>query len=161
MPNWCEGRMKIRGKFSDVVSCLQNSFEGLKQGDNYVMVEAPENIKIHSKYIDSGVFEIRFNKTVYVKHSQRAIVSGGCDVCAQDKDSQTTAIIEIKQAWCIVAENFVEMSHDYNVDIRIQAFERGMEFYQDVIIEKGEITRDQTKEYQDWDWDCPVPDFGG
>lgn len=161
MPNWCEGRMKIRGKFSNVVSCLQNSFEGLKHGDDYVMVEAPENIKIYSEYIDSGEFEIRFNKTVYVKHSQRAFVSGSCDVCAQDKDSQTTAIIEIKQAWGIVAENYVEMSRDYNVDIRIQAFERGMEFYQDVIIEKGEIARDQTTKYQDWAWDCPVPDFGG
>ena len=161
MPNWCEGRMKVRGKFTDVVSCLQNSFVGLKYGENLSMVEAPENIKIDTDYVESGEFEISFHKIVYVKGSRRAFVEGDCFVSAKDKESQTTAVIPFKQAWAVIAENFVEMSKAYNVDIRIQAFECGMQFSQDVIIENGEIIKNEETKYENWDWDCPVPDWGG
>lgn len=161
MPNWCEGRMKVRGKFTDVVSCLQNSFEGLKYGEKFAMIEAPENIKIDSEYIEDGEFEITFQKDVYVKDSRRAFVNGDCNVYAKDKDSQTVAVIKFKQACAVIADDYVEMSKSYNVDIRIQAFECGMQFSQDVIIENGKITKDEETKYDDWDWDCPVPDFGG
>lgn len=160
MPNWCEGRIKIRGKFSDVVSCIKNSFEGVKYYKGEVL-NAPENITIDDNYISDGEFQIFFRDTVYIKNTRRAFVDGDCCIIAKNQDSQVIAVIQFKQAWAVVPENYIEMSKTYNVDIRIQAFECGMEFSQDVIIEKGKITQNNTIKYDDWGWDCPVPDWGG
>lgn len=66
-----------------------------------------------------------------------------------------------KQAWDVRAEEFTEMSAKYNVDIRIFAWEQGMQFERHVEILKGKLVADRAVHYDDWDWDCPMPWIGG
>ena len=45
--------------------------------------------------------------------------------------------------------------------MKIQGFERGMEFSQVIEIVDGEIVQDEELHYNDWNWDCPCPEMGG
>lgn len=36
-----------------------------------------------------------------------------------------------------------------------------MEFNQEVIIEHGEVIKDDVIEFDDYRWECPFPDLGG
>lgn len=47
------------------------------------------------------------------------------------------------------------------MDIRLYGFERGMEFNQEVIIENGEIVKDEEIKFDDYDWECVMPHLGG
>ena len=40
-------------------------------------------------------------------------------------------------------------------------FERGMEFSRYILIEKGELKEDKKIEYEDYVWDCVMPNLGG
>ncbi|MEW4071696.1 hypothetical protein [Bacillus cereus] len=53
------------------------------------------------------------------------------------------------------------MSKEYNVDIKIYIFGRGMEFNQDVEIYKGEIIKNVEIEFDDYMWECINPNIGG
>lgn len=71
------------------------------------------------------------------------------------------APILAKQAWAFVADNFKDLSKEFNVDFRFFGFEQGMEFCQDVEIINGEITKDEEINFDCWAWDCPMPLMGG
>lgn len=53
------------------------------------------------------------------------------------------------------------MCQEYRVDMKIEAYERGMEFGQLVEIINGEIRRNEDIEYNDYEWDCPCLTLGG
>ncbi|MGR5995465.1 hypothetical protein ACT7C9_25025 [Bacillus cereus] len=53
------------------------------------------------------------------------------------------------------------LSKEYNVDIKIYAFEKGMEFNQDVEIHKGEIIKNVEIEFDNYMWECINPNMGG
>ena len=69
--------------------------------------------------------------------------------------------MEFKAAWNVESEPYIELSKAYNVDIKIEAFERGMEFSRFVLIENGELKEDKGIEYDDYVWDCVMPNLGG
>lgn len=66
-----------------------------------------------------------------------------------------------KGAWDISSEPYINLSKQYNVDIKIEAFERGMEFSRYILIEKGELKEDKEIKYDDYVWDCVMPNLGG
>lgn len=58
-------------------------------------------------------------------------------------------------------EELLNSCKQYNVDMRIHAFERGMQFNQIIEIIDGKITKDEEVEFDDYDWDCICPNLGG
>ena len=150
MPNWIEGTMKVRGKAEDLIRFFEVGFDST--------VEKEE-------YSDCISFEIA--DFVYINRSRRAFT---LEAFEQDiftgKSGVQIALIPIRQAWSFTPyegaeQRWIDLAKEYNLDVRLQGFERGMEFYQDVEIVNGVLVRDSVEKYDNWDWECPMPLMGG
>lgn len=150
MPNWIEGTMKVRGNSENLKNFIENAIEANVGKDEY------------------GA-EVQYNvpRGSYIIGSRRAFVGEQC-YCYIDSSTgkNQTITIPIRQAWSFIScegdeSRWVNLAKEYSVDIRLQGFERGMEFYQDFAVVNGEITIDEVKKYDDWDWECPMPRLGG
>ena len=151
MPNWIEGTMKIRGKENDIAAFIVNAIESV--------------CETNDPNFDDVEFSLK--DFAYVKGSRRAFVKDGCTVFINplSKKLQTIAI-PIRQAWSFTPyegseSRWINLAKEYSVDIRLQGFECGIEFYQDFAVCNGKITIDEVKKYDDWLWDCPMPMMGG
>lgn len=49
----------------------------------------------------------------------------------------------------------------YDLDMKIFAFERGMEFTQEIELCKGKIVKDVAEEHKDYFWTVPFAGLGG
>ena len=79
-----------------------------------------------------------------------------------DREDERIILFDcFKAAWNIDPEPYEEFSKKYNIDIRIDGWERGMEFYVNLIIEHGEVTKRTEIKYDDWAWDSQMPQLGG
>ena len=156
MPNWCEGQLKIRGKIADLKNFILNGLEpvdytGANTGETSITNETETSFM--TSYIENPV---------WLKDTRRHF----CDldniyVDAENPETPVVLIILMRAAWYIDANDLLGLCRKYNVDMKIQGFERGEMFSQVIEIVDGEIIQDETIEYDDWDWDCPCPLFGG
>lgn len=150
MPNWIEGTMKVRGTAQAVATFLENAFEATV-----------------SKHTYGSDIEYSLQDWTYIKGSRRAFVWGNIYCYVDGSKTHAIVTIPIRQAWSFAPfygaeQRWIDLAKEYSVDIRLQGFECGMEFYQDLeITSNGEITTDKVIKYKDWDWDCPMPRLGG
>lgn len=154
MPNWCEGSLKLRGPMNNIINFFENGID-LTAQDHRNGVNISSVVKIEK---DDDCCEINIFDSAYIKETARAFIDSG--YVYLDDDIRTVSV-SMQQAWGIISEDFLAIAKKYNIDIRIQAFEKGMEFARDVEIVGGEITKDETIEYDDYIWDCPMPNMGG
>lgn len=164
MPNWCEGNVKIRGKKKDVIAFLEN--EILKCSFTNIMEETKkENIKMdHDGF--SYVYELdsESKSYLYLKDSARCFIEQNkieIYLYSDSNKAPTYLTLEIKQAWGIEEELFEKLSKKYNLDFNIYVSEKGMEFEQYITIIDGEITKNETKEYDDFYFEAINPELGG
>lgn len=154
MPNWCEGVLKIRGNFNDVknfliegITCV-NLF-GKETKDCYKIEENTEEI-----------LSLRYLDIPYIKNTRRAFLLDKEIELWCGKKTGTFAL-NFRQAWNVEAEQFAEISKKYNIDIKINAYEKNMEFERRVLIEKGKIIENEDIQYDDYVWECDMPNLGG
>ena len=162
MPNWCEGMLKIRGKQEDVFNLLAENLQVWKT----IIIKEPkfdmrEEIDKEAIVINKEEESIWVKKTAHIKGTHRNFVEPNDINVWKGKDGNTCIAIEFKGAWSIESEPYVKLAKEYNVDIKIEAFERGMEFSQYILIENGELKEDKEIEYDDYVWDCVMPNLGG
>jgi hypothetical protein len=150
MPNWIEGTMKLRGKAEDLIRFVDNGLDG-----NVNKEDGPDYA---SYYI---------GEYIYVNDSRRAFTDRDfyLDISKKSEKNQVVTI-PIKQAWSFTPyegaeQRWIDLGKKYNLDIRLQGFECGLQFYQDVEIVNGVLVRNDEKQYADWDWECPMPRLGG
>lgn len=157
MPNWCEGRLKIRGAVKNLMEFLETGTE----------VISPTNCK-------EKPFRIIFNQntgevTLETKNSCLWIKGAYRNFCypdsnewyARKENSIITIVFPFKAAWEIDPDPLKDLSEKYQLDFKIFGIECGMQFCQQIEIISGVITENQRIKYDDWDWECPFPDMGG
>ena len=162
MPNWCEGMLKIRGKQEDVFNLLAENLQVWKT----IIIKEP---KLDMRYeIDKEAIVINkeeefiwVKKIAHIKGTCRNFVEPNYINVLKGEDGNACIAIEFKGAWSIKSEPYVKLAKEYNVDIKIEAFERGMEFSQYILIENGELKEDKEIKYDDYVWDCVMPNLGG
>lgn len=167
MPNWCEGTLKVRGKFEDVKRWAKENItvynvKFTKKADGtteFEYVPVPDMVVFDDTCSDE--FEIHVKNEAHIKNSRRHFIEKDEYLCFGYAERDTILVLRFKAAWKIDEEPFVEMSKHYNVDFRLYGCERGMEFNQEVIIEHGEVIKDDVIEFDDYIWECPFPDLGG
>ena len=154
MPNWSEGVLKVRGKYENVIKFFK---ENLHTVDFFGMdVESALTIE----YYDDSV-GMSLKKTAHIKGTHRNFTESDYISICRREDNTACVAIHIKGAWAIDSKPYVEMSNNYDVDIKIESFERGMEFSQYILIEKGQLIEDKQIEYDDYEWECVNPLIGG
>ena len=150
MPNWCRGTLRVRGTKENLTKFV---LEGLRPV-TYIGQEL-----VPLKINDNGCIE---GDRCWIKGTYRGFVVDLYVYFDDLKDEEETTIaLDTEFAWCISAEELLNSCKQYNVDMRIHAFERGMCFNQIIEIIDGKITKDEEVEFDDYNWDCICPNIGG
>lgn len=151
MPNWCAGTLRVRGRQKD----LQNFvLKGLKPCDIFG--------NEHTKLELDELGYVYCDKTCWIEGTHRGFVNN-LNLYFEDyeDDSTHTIALDVKFAWRISADDLLKICKKYNVDMKIYAFEQGMEFNQMIEIIKGRILKDAELHFEDYRWDCICPNIGG
>ncbi len=151
MPNWCVGTLKVRGKIEDLKRFV---LEGLQPVD--FLGEQRPPLKL-DKY---GYCE--YDDSCWIENTHRGFAYD-LYIYFDDEEEDEPQVIGLnsKFAWGIDAKQLQETCKKYNVDMKIYAFERGMEFNQDIEIVNGEIVKDDKITFDDYEWECINPIIGG
>lgn len=162
MPNWAEGTLKIRGTRQDIQNFLENGFLAIDTGAAILSFlgkeKEPNKIEIEK---DEYEMKLSSPEGLYIKGTRRAFIESAIEWWFEDNHTEILTIDSFKQAWGVDAGEFAKISKEFNVDIKIYAFERGMEFNQDIEIHKGEIIKDEEIKFKDYSWECIFPNIGG
>lgn len=151
MPNWCAGTLRVRGRQKD----LQNFvLKGLKPCDIFG--------NEHTKLELDELGYVYCDKTCWIEGTHRGFVNN-LNLYFEDyeDDSIQTITLDAKFAWNINSEELLKVCQKYHVDMRIYAFEQGMEFNLEIEIINGKITKDSYFAFQDYKWECICPNMGG
>jgi hypothetical protein len=149
MPNWCVGTLKVRGEKSNLEKFV---LEGLQPVG--FMGEAKEPLK------QNEWGDIHTKGTCWIEGTRRGFVRGLYVYLSEMEDDGIIAL-DAEFAWCVDVEGLQKLCQKYNVDIRMYAFERGMQFNQEVEIIDGEITMNNEITFDDYEWECPCSSLGG
>lgn len=153
MPNWCVGTLRVRGKTKDLKRFI---LEGLQPAG--FMGNSLEPLKPEA---NEDYFEISSSETCYIENTRRGFVEDLYVYLDGAEDEVQSIAIESKFAWGINAEELKATCIKYNVDMKIHAFERGMEFNQNIEIVGGLIIKDEEIKFDDYNWECICPNMGG
>lgn len=170
MPNWCEGVLKLRGKRRDLKNFALNGLErywhkSFEEGSVKIDLDAEIN-EYGGIFIEERTKVDSTYSWVYFKDSKRMFLNKNLEWHFQEEDEEEIEYVclDIKQAWDIEAEDLLRISKEYNLDLKITAFECGMIFTRNVEIIDGQIIVDEEKKYKNWDeyfWDVYDPRLGG
>ena len=164
MPNWCKGNLKIRGKKGNIIKFLT---EGTSLLDG---LWEPKEIKPEVEINDCDELEIKNIdrqkgiETIYIKGTRRNFIDPVEDfiyIHDIDEEEQIICLKNFKAAGGIDADALRIISARYDIDIKIYAFEAGMEFNQDIEIIKGKIIKDDEIKFENYQWECIEPNIGG
>lgn len=164
MPNWCEGSLKIRGKFEDLKRLCKEEFAvyNIKFTKEGFDEELDENaIKIMCGDEEGAEeFWMKLNDDAYINGTRRNFVTSS-DIDFFNNRDKSICVVGFKAAWGIEPEPYLELAKKYNVDIRLYGFECGAKFNQEIIIENGMILKDEVIRFNDYEWECAMPHLGG
>jgi hypothetical protein len=155
MPNWIEGTLKLRGRSGDLKAFF----------DDAILPCASRNNKLLDKEdfitfsFDDGWYAVNIKKDAWIKGTHRAFVTNDCEIDVEDEFA--TVCLPIRQAWSFNVDDWKDISTIYNLDVRLYGFEQGMEFCQEIEVLDGRVTMDKKITYDDWKWECPMPEMGG
>ena len=172
MPNWAEGILKVRGTKKEVMNFLENGLRALDFGHQIVKVLAEtsgEKVKQREPNqitfdIDDWETKVSAPEGFHIKGTRRAFIEGDISFYheeIEDDEKFVLVIDNFKQAWGVDPNDYIQISVDYGIDIRIHAYELGMEFNQHITIENGVITQNEEIQFDDYNWECPHPNLGG
>lgn len=154
MPNWCNGTLKVRGKIEDLKRFV---LEGLQPVGFLGEKKPPLKFNEYSN--------CEYDGTCWIENTHRGFVDDPEIYFDEyeEEDEPQIICLESRFAWSIEAEQLQETCIKYNVDMKIYAFERGMEFNQDIEIVNGEIIRNEKIDFKNKDylWECICPTMGG
>lgn len=161
MPNWCSGFIKIRGRKQDILDFFKNEVAIFTYEKTFNRTTS-EAVFENDEYKFAYSLKKAKNQEWYLRNSYRFFFEDK-EIYFEDDEQEIFYLnLEIKQAWCIdVNELLISHSKKYNIDFNIYASECGMEFEQYVTIVDGKVIRDDTIEYDDFEFEAINPSLGG
>lgn len=166
MPNWCKGNIRLRGKRESIINFLRNEllYTGYPHGLMGATETGPLNID------DDGcetVVSIPKEKQgfafscLYIKDTRRNFIDQKSFEVYGDEKEIVVCIDCFKAAWYIEAWPYLEKARKYGIDIRIVGFECGTQFMQNIEVVNGELAKNEEIKFEDWEWQCLMPNMGG
>lgn len=160
MPNWCTGDLKVRGKYKDIKEFL--SKEMMIIGGSLFNREYKEPVIDESYGIEIKVG----NQGMWFRNAYRSYFENNIDIWIDDELKENDNILtlnlgELQTAWGTDTEALTKLSKQYNLDFKIYAYERGMQFNIDFEVHKGEVIKNNEIKFDDYVWECTNPEIGG
>ena len=153
MPNWIEGTLKLRGPSENLKRFFREGLEPSQWLDEV----RPLSDFVKCDFED-GYCEVEISDLPHIIGTRRAFITGNYVYWDGAYD---TVAIEVKQAWRFDADSYVEISKKYGLDVRLYGFECGGEFSQEIEVIGGKLIYDNEITYENWKWECPMPNMGG
>lgn len=176
MPNWCEGTIKIRGKYENVKRFLTEGVNICKytwNGKEYVSEAVPRDKWLSiEEHADLNVTTIsrRYNNPdfagmVYIEGTKRAFITD-FDINLDKDEDPVIAVASFAQAWGIRSEEFAKLAEQYEIDFRLYGIDGSMGFFEEYeILDNGKTINDLGPKnwlsYSEFKWLCPFPFMGG
>ena len=173
MPNWIEGTFRCRGSKENITKFIM---EGLQPISNF---GCDEKLQREIEIDDDDYIEIIFTlneqdenqkrkhpNTLYIPHAKRNFVElegfGYISANRCKKSNDFVFATNFRGAWSIDTEAIVSVAKEFQIDIRVNGYERGVEFEQLFEVNRnGVIKCESCIEYIDYTWECPMPLLGG
>ena len=169
MPNWCEGKLKIRGKKEDIMKWLTECVavwnpdveKGKPLYDALIYRKDADGVS-YTYDEDLDELQVDVKHDAYIAGTRRNFVKKyKNDFSFGAKDGNDIIVLPVKAAWALESEPYEEMSKKYGLDFRFYGYECGMEFNQEVEVINGEVAIDREIKFDDYYWECPDPMLGG
>ena len=178
MPNWCEGPIKIRGKYENVKKFLTegvNIYKDTWNGEERISEAVPREkwlaIEEGVKNNVTNIFrhynepDLYTNDWVYIEETKRAFITD-FDIDLDKDDDPVVAVANFAQAWGIRPEEFAKLAEKYEVDFRLYGIDGSMGFFEEYeILDNGKTINDLGPKnwlsYSEFKWLCPFPFMGG
>lgn len=167
MPNWCEGKLKVRGKKENIMKWISEcvavwELDVEKGKPLYDALIYREDVNGVSFTCDDDEIHVSVKRDAHIAGTRRNFVEKyENDFLLGAEDGKDIIILPVKAAWALESEPYEEMSKKYGLDFRFYGYERGMEFNQEIEVVDGETTIDREIQYDDYYWECPDPMLGG
>jgi hypothetical protein len=149
MPNWCSGALKVRGEKEDVKRFL---LEGIVPVGYLGGTKEPE--------VSEDEYSLTLKTDLrgfHIKGTHRCFIEGS----TIEWENDSLLILDVECAWDVDVDGLAEVSKQYNLDFKIYAFERGMQFNRDIEIHKGNVIKNEEIVFEDYEWECIDPRIGG
>ena len=175
MPNWCEGSLKLRGKYTDILRFFEegvNAYECVWENNKSRTKLIPKEEWCEIEDYNDGVMiianHLKTSGWIYIEETKRGFIDK--DHCSyeihRDKnDTDCIFALPFKQAWCINRQDWIDIAKKYNLEIKIFGIESGTGFWCSLhILKDGVILENnflQYQDYKDYVWNCPLPWMGG
>ncbi|MCY9527024.1 hypothetical protein M5W68_18405 [Paenibacillus larvae] len=153
MPNWCVGTLKVRGDKENIRNFLRGAFVCP------VSMFSTEKPTIEEQEGLISVTAPGLCHHFYIKGSRRNFINSNS--IEWYTDEQILLIPEYEAAWGIDTDVLTDLSVKYQIDIKIYAFEKGMQFNHDFEVHKGKIIKNKEITFDCYDWECVCPELGG
>ena len=151
MPNWCKGTLKVRGTKENLTKFILEALQPV----GYMGEDL-------GKLSLNGYGNIHTEKTCWIENTRRGFVDGvEIELSNYEDDEILIGIFDARFAWGIDSSELLATCIKYHVDMKIHAFERGMEFNQVIEIVDGKIVKDEELLFKNYIWDCICPELGG
>lgn len=158
MANFCQGILKIRGDKEDICNFIEN---------NLTFYPDPTNLnnKLYFRKTWDNDYEVDYTlhydvKYTHLNDSHRHFIKEN-QINVYNRDKYWLTFITLIACWDIDIDYLIKISKDYNIDLKIYAFEKGMEFNRDIEIHKGKVIKNKYINFKNYEWECIDPTIGG
>ena len=145
----------MRGEYDKLKAFLENVLEECSYYGN-----PPEGSLLEVEEVPKYA-DVTLRRMAHLKNTSRGFVKDSASFLLEKKAGKQIIFLAAQFAWDIKTEELQWLSQEYCIDLKITAFEQGMQFERDIEIVQGFIVLDSTKKYQDYEWMCPCPTVGG
>jgi len=161
MPNWCVGTLKVRGEKENIRRFL---LEGLSPIDTGAAIASMlgKEVEVNTIALDEDEYSLtlKTKEGFHIKGTHRNFIDSREIEWYHDSDSPLI-IPDFEAAWGIDTAELASISEFFQIDMKIYAYERGMEFNHDFEVHKGEVIKNDEIKFDDYVWECPEPHRGG
>lgn len=147
MANWCEGDLRIRGTVKQIREFMRLAVDA---DDIKKYIETDTQLNVYLKKVST-----------HIMGSQATFVMGEICITANRPSERKSAALAYSARGDVEANILLALARESGVDIKLYAFERGQQFNRNIEIIGGKLVKDETIEFDDYDWECICPLIGG
>ena len=170
MPNWIEGTIRFRGSKESIKKFVTEGLSlcGINSGDKKIEINYEEDDYIEiciSQVLNEKESKNQYPRRLHILHTRRNFVDGDMnDICIHKNKNRGdfVLVLNFRGAWAIDTDGLTLVAKEYKIDIRVNGYERGMEFEQLFEVNRnGTVRCDSVIQYEDYEWECTMPLLGG